>query len=207
MNERFTVVDGSASSRPNFVEMEVACRKCENCLRRKSAMWRLRAVHETRIASRTWLATFTLNPASLVMLLSRARVDARKGGFDFDALPGPEQFLYLERRGFSEIQLWLKRLRKSSGKALRYLAVTEAHKSGVPHWHLLLHEVDKPLSYDKDLKGSWTLGFDSYKLVRSAHAAGYVAKYLAKDFAARVRASKLYGGPAVPELPPHVEMQ
>lgn len=207
MNEKFLHVGADPNSKPNFVEMEVACRKCENCLRRKSAMWRLRAMHETRIASRSWLATFTLNPASLVTLLSRARVDARKGGFDYDGLSGPEKFLYLEKRGFTEIQLWLKRLRKISGKSVRYLCVTEAHKSGNPHWHLLLHEVDRPLSYDRELKGSWPLGFDSYKLVRSAHAAGYVAKYLSKDFAARVRASKSYGGPVVPALPPKVKME
>lgn len=207
-NERMITVSKDPSSRPNFVQMEVACRKCENCLRRKSYMWRMRAMHEWRIAPRTWLATFTLSPEALVSLLSRARVAAAKRGDDFDALPGADrEFLGIEAEGYKDLQLWMKRLRKNSGKRFRYLLVAEAHKSGVPHWHMLLHEVDKPLSYDKDLKGTWPNGFDAFKLVRDAPAAGYVTKYLGKSIAARVRASIAYGGPVVPALPPIEEAE
>jgi len=197
--------DGS----PRFVVMQVACRKCENCLRRRGYMWSMRARAEWGQANRTWLATLTLSPTALTLLLSRARVRLGRGGTDYDALAGPEQFLELEKEGFREIQKYLKRLRKNSGKAIRYLCITESHKSGVPHWHLLLHEPDQPLSYDKDLKGSWTNGFDSYKLCRDAKAAGYVTKYLSKAIEARVRASSGYGGAQAPALPalPECERQ
>lgn len=195
--------DGS----PRFVCMQVACRKCANCLRRRGYMWSMRARAEWGQSNRTWLATLTLSPTSLTVLLSRARVRLGRGGTDYDALAGPDQFLELEKEGFREIQKYLKRLRKNSGKAIRYLCITESHKSGVPHWHLLLHEPDQPLSYDKDLKGSWNLGFDSYKLVRDARAAGYVTKYLSKAVEARVRASSGYGGALAPTLPANPECE
>ena len=53
----------TAQDPSRFVEMWVACRKCERCLRRRSAMWRLRAVAEWRQSARTWLSTMTLRPA------------------------------------------------------------------------------------------------------------------------------------------------
>jgi len=176
-----------------FMDLHVACRKCDNCLRRRAAMWRIRSYAEWRRASRTWLCTFTLRPASLVYLLSHARVRLGKAGTDYEALDAHERFLELEKEGFRHVQLWLKRLRKA-GHSVRYLAITESHKSGVPHWHLLLHEQDpeSPIR-ERELSGSWGMGFDSYRLVKDARGAGYVAKYLSKAVSARVRASQRYG--------------
>lgn len=193
MNERFNVVTSSDNA-PNFICMEVACRQCENCLKRRAAMWRIRSMSEYRQAARTWLVTFTLSPASVITLLSRARVRLAKGATDYDALSIHDQFVELEREGALEIQKWFKRIRKSHGSAIRYLCVAEAHKSGNPHWHLLLHEVDplRPLRYDS-IKGTWPLGFDAYKLLGDAKSAGYVCKYLSKSMSARVRASLRYG--------------
>lgn len=194
-------------NRPNFAELTVPCRKCANCLRRKAYHWRLRALAEYHSAQRTWLATFTVSPTSLVFLLSRARVRLGRAGTDYEALTEREQFLELEREGFAEVQKWLKRLRKNvPGSAIRYLLVTERHKSGLPHWHMLLHEGAKRLSYDRVLKGSWSLGFDSYKLVKGSQAAGYVTKYLSKSIEARVRASSRYGGAQPPLMPPLAEV-
>lgn len=186
------VITRKAPSR--FVDMWVACRQCENCLRRRAAMWRLRAVSEWRLSARTWLATMTLRPEAHVRLLSQARVRLSRGGTDYEGLSPHEAFCEVEKEGFRHVQLWLKRLRKNTGTSLRYLAVSEAHKSGVPHWHLLLHEQDpdRPVRH-KELTGSWHLGFDDYRLVDTQQAAGYCAKYLAKSLSARVRASKAYG--------------
>lgn len=181
------------SAKPNFVEMHVPCRKCAACLRLRAYKWRNRALSEWRGSQRTWLCTLTLGPTAVSLLLAKVRVRLGRAGTDLEALPGDEQFLELDREGFRDVQLWLKRLRKNSQAPIRYLCVTEAHKSGLPHWHVLLHETGKPLTYDGDLKGSWTNGFDSYKLVRDAAAAGYVCKYLSKDISARVRASLSYG--------------
>lgn len=196
MNERFsTMVCDDASSKPNFLAMEVACRKCDNCLRRRAAMWRYRAVAEWRAASRTWMATLTLSPASVARLLARCQVTASRGGTTFEALPDEEQFLALANEGYRHVQLWLKRLRKNTGVPVRYLAITEAHKSGLPHFHVLLHEMDKekPLRY-KTLSGSWMLGrIQNYKLVTDSAGASYVTKYLFKSASARVRSSGRYG--------------
>ena len=98
-------------------------------------MWRLRAKAEWALSARTWLATMTLRPEAYVQLLSTARRRLDRGGTDWDGLSPHDQFCELEIEGFRNVQLWLKRIRKNTGSPLRYLAVTEAHKSGVPHWH------------------------------------------------------------------------
>ena len=83
------------------MDLHVACRKCENCLRRRAAMWRIRSYAEWRRASRTWLCTFTLRPASLVYLLSHARVRLGKAGTDYEALDAHERFLELDNYGMA----------------------------------------------------------------------------------------------------------
>ena len=184
----------TAANPSRFVEMWVACRKCGRCLRRRAAMWRLRAVAEYRLSVRTWLATMTLRPDAYVQCLSLARRRLDRGGTDWDGLDAHQKFLELEVECYRNVQLWLKRLRKNTASPLRYLAVTEAHKSGVPHWHILLHEQDpdRPIRH-KVLSGSWQLGFDDYRLIHDVKAAAYSAKYLSKDLSARVRASGSYG--------------
>lgn len=94
-----------------------------------------------------------------------------------------------------EITRYLKRVRKESKSSFRYLLVMEAHKSGLPHYHMLLHE--KPFGGEipkRILKYQWHLGHTDFKLVDDAqHKAEYMCKYLAKSLLARVRASKGYG--------------
>lgn len=157
-------------------------------------MWRLRAVAEWRDAARTWLATMTLRPEAYVHCLSRARSRLAKAGTDYEALDFHARYVEVESEGFAEIQRWIKRLRKNTGAPLRYLCVSEAHKTGVPHWHLLIHELDEssPIRH-RVLSGSWKWGFDDYRLLVDQKAASYVAKYLQKSVSARVRASARYG--------------
>ena len=187
-----TVITAGNPSR--FVEMLVACRSCERCLRRRAALWRLRAIAEWRLSARTWLATMTLRPEAYMQCLSLARRRLDRGGTDYDGLSPHEKFCEIEAEGYRDVQRWLKRIRKNTGSPIRYLAVTEAHKSGVPHWHLMLHETDpdRPIRH-KLLSGSWQLGFDDYRLLHDSKAAAYSAKYLSKDARARVRASGSYG--------------
>lgn len=194
-NERYSVVNmHDPNSKPTFVEVIAPCRMCDACLRKRAAMWRYRALAEYEHSARTWFATLTMSPASVMHILSRVRVSLSKQGIDLDTLPADKQFAALADAGYRDVQLWLKRLRKK-GHVFRYFAVTEAHKSGVPHWHVLLHECDKesPMRYDGCLKGSWHLGFDSYKLLHDGKACAYATKYLHKQSGARVRASLLYG--------------
>lgn len=97
-----------------------------------------------------------------------------------------------------EITKYLKRVRKQSKCSFRYLLVMEAHKSGLPHYHMFLHETPSGGEVPKRiLKYQWHLGFTDFKLVDDAHRrADYICKYLAKSNLARVRASKGYGSNA-----------
>lgn len=200
--EKTQVITPDTGTQPDWVVMEVRCRKCENCLAVRASQWRLRSRNETSQSVRTWLCTLTLAPTARTEMLYRAVLRLSRSGVKIETLSVQEQFLEVEKECFREVQLWLKRLRKNTSAEIRYLAITEAHKSGDPHYHVLLHEQGKPLRYDGDLKGSWQKGFATYKLVRDAAGASYVTKYLSKDIAARVRASGHYGGADAPPVPP-----
>lgn len=185
-----------AHERPVMVEMLVPCRQCEACLRRRAAHWRLRAYSEWRAANRTWFGTLTLTPEFHFRVKARAALQMQKNGDDFDALPQEAQFLARHREISKEITLYVKRIRKESGAELRLLCVTEAHKSGLPHYHMLVHEVGAAsVIRHAVLSKHWRIGFSNWKLVDTAQAAGYVCKYLSKSNLARVRASVAYGSP------------
>ena len=176
---------------PVHVDIAVRCRKCETCLAARAASWRIRASAECRIAPRTWFGTLTLNAQAQFINLSTARLRLAGQGVDFDTLPVAEQFSELARTVGPEITKWLKRVRKSVGP-FRYILVVEAHKSGLPHFHCLIHEVANPVLH-RVLSSTWRLGFTNFKLIDDDRHAGYVCKYLSKSSLARVRASKDYG--------------
>lgn len=189
---RFRVSDGV-----HVLEMHVRCRKCEPCLRARAYMWRKLAEQEMRLTrGRTWFLTLTCAPQAHFEAYARACQRLRAAGEDFDRLSPERQFRERVRELNREITLWLKRVRKM-GAPLRYLLVAERHKSGLPHFHALVHEVDaeQPLRA-RTLRGQWRLGFSQARLVdqtENPKAAAYVAKYLSKSACARVRASQGYG--------------
>jgi len=176
------------------VLLKTKCRRCDQCLRSRAREWRLRAQVETGEAARTWFGTMTLRPEEhfKARLVASSRLRAR--GVSLDALSPQEQFAEINATISREITLALKRMRKNSGAELRYISVVEEHKSGLPHYHLLIHEVleDKPITW-RQLSDAWRLGFSNWKLVHDGRAAAYVTKYLSKSMLARVRASKRYG--------------
>ena len=179
------------------IDIETRCRHCDNCMKARRSIWWYRAKAEIALSSRTWFGTLTLSPYAVTTLKNRLRIaDANSAAGDFDGRPSPEQFGRLASEGGKEITLWLKRLRKAEKSRFRYFMVVEAHKSGLPHWHVLLHEIrtEPPLRH-RVLKDQWKLGFTDFKLVdpTDTAAAGYVSKYLAKSALARVRASARYG--------------
>lgn len=177
-----------------MLELHTPCRKCEACLLARRRLWAARAKSETRGAARTWLGTLTLSPQQQFLYLSRARSSASKNGDDFDAFPPGQQWALRVGEIMPEITKFLKRIRKNSSAALRYLCVVEAHRSGDPHFHILLHEVNMGRPCRKSvLKTSWLLGFSDWKLLDTALRASYTCKYLSKDSRARVRASIGYG--------------
>lgn len=174
--------------------LHTRCRKCETCMRLRASEWTYRAISEVRDAARTWFGTLTLSPESQHLMVSRARQRLWSGGTDFDMLSPNDQFTERMREIGREVTLYLKRVRKESGAALRYIIVAEAHLSGAPHLHILVHEADenKPVRY-ATLAKQWKLGFTKYKLARDVKAAAYVCKYISKALMARVRASQSYG--------------
>jgi len=191
---RFIVVNGKGKV-PLTVILHAKCRKCEACLRKRAAHWRLRAYAELGYATRTWFGTLTLSPGEQFRMLALARADARRTGLgDFDALPPERQWQLRVATVGVEITKYLKRVREASGSRFRYLIVSERHKSGDPHFHMLLHEVAEPVR-EAVLSKQWRLGFCQWRLAHreDQRAATYLTKYISKSAETRVRASARYG--------------
>lgn len=180
------------STAPAFVSMSVRCRRCATCLRARSRRWRYRAETEINQASRTWFGTLTLSPESHFHTGCVAASRNALRSVNFARLGADDQFTERHRVISDEITRYLKRVRKASGAPFRYLLVAEAHKSGLPHYHILLHEYGLKVTH-RVLSSQWLLGFEKWRLVHDKGAAGYVCKYLTKSALARVRASKRYG--------------
>lgn len=176
---------------PYCIHLYVRCRKCNKCRRKRATMWTRKALTEILASNRTWFGTFTLRPEAYYRFLSAARSKAAlRGRVDFDALAYGEQFALVHEQIGVEITLMLKRMRKA-GHRFRYMFVCEAHKSGVPHYHVLLHEIAEPIR-KVTLDKAWPFGFSKWKLADRA-SAYYTCKYLSKNAATRVRASLGYG--------------
>lgn len=187
------------------VSFLVPCRRCGPCLRQRAWRWATAAEREiTRAAAhgrRTWFGTLTLSPQSHFEMLLRAE---RHAGHQVE---GTEDEFALRHAAVSrELTLALKRIRKRKGgsNAFRYLLVAEKHKSGLPHYHMLLHEQEATV-LKSELNGFWPWGHSQWRLVRlenepAGKPARYIAKYLSKSAEARVRASQDYGGEGSGEL-------
>lgn len=187
-------VGGTSGTRPHLTDLEAPCRKCENCLKRRAAHWRLRAYSEYRAAERTWFGTLTVAPEHRLRVLAACRAVASRNGDDFDMLPLAKQFREKVKCISREVTRYLKRVRNGH-PGMRFLLVVEAHKNGDPHFHVLVHEVaGDPIRHAK-LSDQWRIGFSNWKLVADSKSAAYVTKYLAKSNLARVRASIDYGNP------------
>lgn len=191
---RRSIVVSPQSKLPLRLVMSLRCRKCDPCRRMRQMLWTTRAVSECSMASRTWFGTLTLRPEAHATMVSRARVELSDQGVDFDTLPFGEQFLQRHRQVSIELTKYLKRVRKESRAMFRYLLVAEHHKSGLPHYHALLHEWHgMGCVKHATLSKQWSLGFEKWRLLSDAREARYVCKYLGKATVARVRASGDYG--------------
>lgn len=228
-------VDLASTGMKGRVTMLFACRtQCEACLGARKRLWSARALTEARRSHRTWQITLTARPDELYRAQCIAMRETHRFGLHpvskteivrwADLTPG-DQFGHKVRVLGEDVTRWLKRVRKRCVEewvlagatheelhgSFRYLLVVEAHKSGEPHWHLLLHETspDRPIRYDwlnlpprrpsmrewwmpSQVDARWALGFSNFKL-KPADEVTYVTKYLTKSLLARVRASKRYG--------------
>lgn len=104
----FLQFDGAASI---FLDMEVPCRKCPNCLDCRCRLWARRAMVELARSERTWFVTLTLRPADRYRVSLEARHACIERGVDFDDLSGEEQFREKHRVIGPEVTKWLKRVR------------------------------------------------------------------------------------------------
>lgn len=183
---------------PIEITMETRCRRCRTCLRYRAWLWRTRALAEIASCSRTWFGTITLRPEEHYLAELEATAYLARRGVSLRELSQEEQFVERHRAISRRLTLWLKRIRKVSGAKLRFCLVAEAHKTGLPHYHVLLHEMSLDLPVTKrQLQSSWPFGFTQFKLVDDPKAAAYVTKYLSKSILARVRASLFYGKSAL----------
>lgn len=179
------------------VDILTRCRRCEKCLRSRARRWYGAAMRETMYSSRTWFGTLTLDPGEQFKALCRARDKLAAQGVDFDTLTPHEQFVARHVAIGPELTRYVKRVRKNSGARLRYLLVAEAHKTGLPHYHMLVHETaDGGTVSHRQLSNAWNLGFERWRLSDplKPKSSAYLCKYLSKSLSARVRASQGYGG-------------
>lgn len=161
------------------VELWTRCNRCQKCLAARARLWAARIRYETENAPRTWFGTLTLNPASHL----RCEVLAQRSGSTPLAVSG------------KEVTRYLKRLRKHATGKLRFVCVTERHKSGKHHYHLLIHEQTRGCLTHRVLAEQWTWGFEKFRVVDpQIQPAWYLCKYLTKEYVDRVRASVRYGG-------------
>jgi len=188
-----SIVVSKVTAIPLTLAMDLRCRKCDRCLALRQMSWAMRAKAETAASRRTWFGTLTLRPDEHVRFTSQARVNLARQGIDFETLPFGEQFTERHKAIGPEITQYIKRVRKESGALLRQLCVAEHHKSGLPHYHMLVHEHDEIGVQHRILSGQWKLGFEKWRLVGQPSEAAYLCKYLAKASVARVRASRAYG--------------
>ena len=204
--KKFIMVNGRTTQVPLYLDTETRCRKCAACARARSSHWRLRTMTELAAGGRAWFITLTLRPVAAMRNLDRARHKASKRGHDLDLGTDSEIFGARVAALGEELTLFIKRLRKNSQAKLRYIAVFEAHKSGVPHVHMLVREVAGTVTH-RHISEAWVLGFSKANLVdhSTTKAAWYVTKYLAKSMMARVRAS--FGWGAQSAALPSVEKQ
>lgn len=179
---------------PLTLTMRVRCRRCLPCRQSRAAHWAARATLESGRAVRTWFCTMTASPVEQYRLVCKADRRLASRGVIYDVLSPDEQFSEVAREFFGEaVKMW-KRLR-SKRNTFIYLMVIERHKSGLPHMHALVHEVDpeRPLKH-ADLVREWPLGFCKFKLAKTDGTASYVTKYLFKEMqGVRVRSSLRYG--------------
>ena len=175
-----------------WLEIRARCRKCDACARWRGRQWTARAITETTRSQRTWFGTLTLNPSAVREFSRRAAERAPEPAASYT-----EAMARLHREVGEELTKYIKRVRKVSGAQLRYVLVQEAHKTGLPHYHMLIHEVvgSRPVLH-RHVSQQWHHGFVKWNLIAAgedAKAAVYACKYLNKAVGARVRASQRYG--------------
>ena len=189
---RYSATHGKRVS-PITVIGEARCRKCDNCLKARSHMWRMKAVTEYAFWPVTAFGTFTMSPQHHYEF--DARIEAGKKSADgsswdrypvrINQLSSEELFRKRVTVFGEELQLYMKRLRKGDAvrkrPKVRYLLVAEAHDGeftavemrGRVHFHILVHEVEAGSLFLGDPKEALIAG-SSGDWVRKRYQSGGV---------------------------------
>lgn len=188
------MLDADRSRLP--VELHGRCRNCRPCLRHRQRLWTARAIDELRWSPRSWFGTLTVAPEHRFRfrMITDLSVQRRRRE-PLSSLSDAELFKEIAAPLNKEATDFLKRIRSAQPLTrLRYLLVTEKHKSGDPHMHILLHNAGEPIR-KAVLEEQWRVGFSHWRLVPAGDdsPAVYACKYLTKDSLTRVRASRRYG--------------
>lgn len=140
----------SLIQRADGFKINVPCGHCVHCYRNRQSAWKLRIVLEARSTEQSSFITLTYNENNL-----------------------PESLDY------RHIQLFLKRLRKSTLGPVRFFCCGEYGKrTERPHWHLVLFRIP-PRELEGRLTELWPHGFFQVSELNGNRAA-YVAKYCLK---------------------------
>jgi hypothetical protein len=156
-------------------------------------LWTGRARIECARASRNWFGTLTLSPVAHARARKMAIARLTSGSVDFDDLDDIGQFKARHREVSWWLTVYLRRIREMSGASFRFLCVAEAHGTGLPHYHVLIHETAIPVRYDH--LNQWSNGFAKWRLVGNFDVPAYIAKHLGVDPRAATVASPHYGQP------------
>lgn len=139
---------------PYFVKEHrilVPCGKCLFCRIRARNVWTGRLILERSVHARSCFVTLT---------------------YSDDNLPNPPTLV------LSDLQKFIKRLRKNSGLKIRYFSCGEYGAQFFrPHYHLILFGIDNVTMIEK----SWKLGF-VYVAPADDNCIKYVAGYVTKKF-------------------------
>nr|QJB20797.1 MAG: replication initiator protein [Microvirus sp.] len=188
-------IGGYAEPHKRSAWVSVRCRRCQPCQDHRRKVWTARAMHEIQQSPRSWFITLTFRPEVRFQLECQADNTCRlRRAERLSELGSVERYRAITAEAGQAVTLWLKRLRAVSGAKLRYLLVTEAHKDGFPHFHLVLHET-AGLVTKRQIENAWRRnGFSHCRVIdRDGKAAYYACKYLNKSALTRVRASLHYG--------------
>lgn len=156
----------SKSEGIKHTEMELPCGKCIGCKLEYSRQWAVRCVHESMMHEYNSFLTLTYRPEN-----------------------EPQDKSVTKR----EMQLFIKKLRKATGKKLRYFLAGEYGEKGwKPHYHLIIFGYNFPdkeywgqspagsrLYVSPQLSKIWDKGYHSIGEV-TVQSAAYTARYCMK---------------------------
>lgn len=189
--DREVLLQGSASN-PTFVDLYVRCRRCETCRANTYRRWYARTMQEMMISQKAYLVTPTFNGEHR----NEINVGAVLRMIGDDDLT---EWGALNKASYEFVKKAFKRVRSRNKResrpvTLRYLAVSEAHEDGFPHYHILIF-ADKRYGLNDCLFTEFVkMGRTTVDLVKDPQRqVGYCLKYILKSGQHSIRASLNFG--------------